>query len=176
MKKRSFVALLAAVPAVAYAQMGGRRRGGENGAKGGGRAGGPEPQINAMESALHEFEEDLKLTGAQQNAWTAYAEGLRALQKDVARERAPRGAEMQLELPKRLDRVADVARDRLTAVEDIVDSAKALFKLLSPEQQAVADPRLANLIGLSFGATCAPAAARPPQKPAPQAVPPAPPA
>jgi hypothetical protein len=68
-----------------------------------------------------------------------------------------------------------VARDRLTAVEDIVDSAKGLLKTLTPEQRTMADPRLANLIRMSFGETaCAPGTR--PQKPAPNlAAPPAPP-
>ena len=69
-----------------------------------------------------------------------------------------------------------MARDRLTAVEDIVDSAKGLLKTLTPEQRTMADPRLANLIGMSFGEiACAPGAR--PQKPAPNfTAPPAPPA
>jgi hypothetical protein len=176
MQKRTMLAILAAAPAVALAQMGGRRRGGGDGGGkgGGGKAGGGE-QINPLELTLHEFETDLKLTAAQQKAWDAYADGIRALQQDIARERAPRAAGAQPDLARRLDRVADVARDRLAAVEDIVDSAKALLKTLSAEQQAAADPRLANLIGVSFGSAC-PQPSRP-QKPAPSfTAPPAPPA
>jgi len=174
MQKRTMLAILAAAPALAYAQMGGRRRGG--GEKGGGQGGrGGAPQINQLEATLGEFESDLKLAGDQQKAWDAYADGIRALQRDIARDRAPRSADAQLELAKRLDRAADVARDRLAAVEDIVDSAKALLKTLNPEQRTIADPRLANLIAMSFGESCSPAGARP-QKPAPQSIPPAPPA
>jgi hypothetical protein len=159
MKKRTMLALLAAAPAVAFAQMGGRpRRGGDKGA-GGGKGGA---QINPLEATLGEFEIDLKLTGDQQKAWDAYANGIRALQKDIARERAPRASDAQLDLAKRLDRAADVARDRLTAVEDIVDSAKGLLKALSSEQRAMADPRLANLIGMSFGEAACGSGARPP--------------
>jgi hypothetical protein len=172
MKKRTMLALLAAAPAAAFAQMGGRRRGDKGGA--GGAKGGGAPQINPLEATLGEFEIDLKLTADQQKAWNAYADGIRALQRDIARDRAPRASEAQLDLAKRLDRAADVARDRLTAVEDIVDSAKGLLKTLTPEQRTMADPRLANLIGMSFGETaCAPGAR--PQKPAPNfSAPPAP--
>ena len=174
MKKRTMLALLAAAPAVAFAQMGGRRRGDKGGA--GAAKGGGAPQINPLEATLGEFETDLKLTADQQKTWDAYADGVRALQRDIARDRAPRASNAQLDLAKRLDRAADVARDRLTAVEDIVDSAKGLLKTLTPEQRTMADPRLANLIGMSFGETaCAPGAR--PQKPAPNlSVPPAPPA
>jgi len=149
MKKRTMLALLAAAPAVAFA----------GGAKGGGA-----PQINPLEATLGEFETDLKLAADQQKAWDSYAEGIRALQRDIARDRAPRASDAQLDLAKRLDRAADVARDRLTAVEDIVESAKGLLKTLNPEQRTMADPRLATLIRMSFGEACAPGARR---KPAP---------
>ena len=139
MKKRTMLALLAAAPAAAFAQMGGRRRGDKGGA--GGAKGGGAPQINPLEATLGEFEIDLKLTADQQKAWNAYADGIRALQRDIARDRAPRASDAQLDLAKRLDRAADVARDRLTAVEDIVDSAKGLLKTLTPEQRTMADPR-----------------------------------
>jgi hypothetical protein len=172
MKKRTMLALLAAAPVVAFGQMGRPRRGGDKSA-GGAKGGG---QINQLEATLGEFETDLKLTGDQQKAWNAYADGIRALQKDIARDRAPRASDVQLDLAKRLDRAADIARDRLTAVEDIVDSAKGLLKTLTPEQRTMADPRLANLIVMSFGEmACAPGAR--PQKPAPNpTIPPAPPA
>jgi LTXXQ motif family protein len=160
MKKRTLLALLAAVPAVAFGQMGGRpRRGGDKSA--GGAKGGA--QINPVEATLGEFETDLKLTGDQQKAWNTYADGIRALQKDIARDRAPRASDAQLDLAKRLDRAADVARDRLTAVEDIVDSAKGLLKTLTPEQRTMADPRLASLIGMSFGEACG-SGAKPPAR------------
>jgi hypothetical protein len=165
MKKRTMLALLAAAPAVAFAQTGGRRRGGDKGGAGGAKGGGA-PQINPLEATLGEFETDLKLGADQQKAWNAYAEGIRALQRDIARDRASRASGAQLDLAKRLDRAADVARDRLTAVEDIVDSAKGLLKTLTPEQRTMADPRLANLIGMSFGETACVPGARP-QRPAP---------
>jgi len=69
MKKRTMLALLAAAPAVAFAQTGGRRRGGDKG----GAKGGGTPQINQLEATLGEFETDLKLAADQQKAWNAYA-------------------------------------------------------------------------------------------------------
>jgi hypothetical protein len=176
MKKRTMLALLAVAPAVAFAQMGGKRRGGgDKGGAGGGKGGGA-PQINQLEATLGEFETDLNLTADQQKAWNGYADGIRALQRDIARDRAPRASDAQLDLVKRLDRAADVARDRLTAVEDIIDSAKGLLKTLTLEQHTMADPRLASLIGMSFGETACASGARP-QRPAPNlTAPPAPPA
>ena len=40
----------------------------------------------------------------------------------------------------------DVERNKLTALEDIVQAAKTLYASLTPEQQAAADPRLANIV------------------------------
>ena len=47
---------------------------------------------------------------------------------------------------QRLDHAVDVARNRLTAVEDIAAAAKKLYAGLTPEQQSIADPRLATAI------------------------------
>ena len=47
---------------------------------------------------------------------------------------------------QRLDHSVDVARNRLTALEDIAAAAKALYEQLTPDQQARADPRLATLV------------------------------
>jgi hypothetical protein len=147
MNKRAALALvLAAAAAPALAQMGGRRRGG-----GGDRQGrtdekaAPE-RVNALEVTLHELHEDLKLTPEQEPLWESYAERLRALDRDVARERGRKLATVSL--PQQLDRQVDAVRNRLTAIEDIAQSAKALYAKLLPEQQPAADPRLANLMAM----------------------------
>ena len=135
----SFAALSAAAPA-ALAQFG--RKG-----KGGGSKGGRET-ADSLEVTLHEFHEDLKLRPEQEPLWQAYEDRVRALASDVARERR-QGA--QLGVLQRIDHAVDVARDRLTAVEDIALAAKALYAKLTPEQRELADPRLANLIGMPLG-------------------------
>ena len=147
MKRRDwFGLLLAGVTSTALAQFSGRRRreGGEQ------KKAGEEPQVNQIEVTLHEFHEDLKLTDAQEPAWESYVEKLRALARDVARESRSRPAQLGLE--QRIDRIVDSARNRLTALEDIAQSAKALFAGLTPEQQKMADPRLANLIAMPLAA------------------------
>ena len=144
MKRRAgFGLLLAGVTTAALAQFSGRRgrRGGDDQKKG-----GEEPRVNQIEVTLHEFHEDLKLTDAQEPAWESYVAKLRALARDVARESRPRPA--QLDLVQRIDRIVDSARNRLTALEDIAQSAKALYAGLTPEQQKMADPRLANIIAM----------------------------
>ena len=148
MKRRQWLAWIA-LPLVgnAFAQFGGRRRregGGEQ------KKSGEEPRVNQIEVTLHEFHEDLKLTDAQQPAWESYVAKLTALASDVARESRSRPAQLGLE--QRIDRIVDSARNRLTALEDIAQSAKALFAGLTPEQQKMADPRLANLIAMPLAA------------------------
>lgn len=155
MNKRAALALvLAAAATPALAQLGGRRRGG-----GGDRQGRPDEKeaperVNALEVTLHELHEDLKLTPEQEPLWQSYADKLRALAGDMARESGRRflrdGAPASL--PQQLDRQVDAARNRLTALEDIAQAAKALYARLSPEQQPAADPRLANLMAMPLTA------------------------
>jgi hypothetical protein len=140
MRRALLVLGLASVAAPAIAQLGGRRRGGRspdaNTEKG---ASAP-----ALEVTMHELHEDLKLTAEQGPLWQAYEERLRALGNDMAREGSERAA--QIPLVQRIDHAVDVARDRMTALEDIGQAAKALYAKLTPEQQKAADPRLATLM------------------------------
>ncbi|HYL90926.1 MAG TPA: hypothetical protein VEU32_19410 [Burkholderiales bacterium] len=76
-----------------------------------------------LEATAHELHEDLKLT--------PQPSGRAVVQK--------------------VDRIVDVARDRLTALEDIAQAAKDLYAKLTPEQQSAADPRLANLMTMPLG-------------------------
>ena len=147
MKRRTwFGLLLAGAVTAALAQFSGRRRreGGEQ------KKAGEEPRVSQIEVTLHEFHEDLKLADAQEPAWESYVEKLRALARDVARDSPSRPP--QLGLMQRIDRIVDSARNRLTALEEIAQSAKMLYAGLTPEQQKMADPRLANLIAMPLAA------------------------
>lgn len=106
----------------------------------------PENSVDQLALILAELQEDLKLTADQQAAWNAYARNVEALASDVARERARTKEVMQMKVLQRLDHAVDVARNRLTAVEDIAAAAKMLYTGLTPEQQSKADPRLATAI------------------------------
>jgi hypothetical protein len=124
--------------------MGGRRGGRDKGDRP-----DAEPQVDQLEVTLHELHEDLKLGAAQEAAWQAYAEKIRALAGDLARERAAqRRPQASMDLAQRIDRIVDTARNRLTALEDIALSAKTLYASLSTDQRAAADPRLANAMSL----------------------------
>ena len=136
------VALLPAAP-MAIAQFGGRRRGGPEKSQS-----REEPRVNQLESSLQELHEDLKLTPQQEPLWESYADKVRALASDVARERNARPSATQLNVLQRMDRVVDTARNRLAALEDISQAGKSLFESLSPEQKVPADPRLANIMSI----------------------------
>jgi hypothetical protein len=152
--------ILAGAAADASAQTGGRRgRGGEDRAA----KAQEKPQISVDQLALilAQLQEDLKLTADQQAAWDAYTRNVEALASDLARERGRTKEVMQMKVLQRLDHAVDLARDRLTAVEDIAAAAKRLYAGLTPEQQSVADPRLATAIAAAADSGSASARIRP---------------
>jgi hypothetical protein len=108
------------------------------------------PQENVaeqMDFRLYQLREDLKLMPEQERAWSDYAARVRALGADVARDRERWGrVEAQVDSLQRIERLADAARNRLTAIEDIAIAAKALYERLSAQQRSVAEPRLANFV------------------------------
>ena len=99
------------------------------------------------------LEEDLRLSAEQRAAWQAYADKVRAMINDIGRERdrGPLGG-AQMSSLSQIDRVVDVARNRLTALEDVATAAKTLYGSLSPQQKVVADPRLATIVSAVVGA------------------------
>lgn len=52
---------------------------------------------------------------------------------------------------QQLDRAVDVARNRLTALEDIASAAKTLYGSLTPQQKSLADSRFTTIIPLTDG-------------------------
>jgi hypothetical protein len=90
---------------------------------------------------MSQLEEDLQLTTAQMPLWKTYRARVMEMLEDT--KRGPRVSASETNAPRRLDALADMARNRLTAVEDIVDAGKALYASLTPGQKEVADRRLA---------------------------------
>jgi hypothetical protein len=117
-----------------------------------GKGGVREPQVDMLEVTLHEFHEDLKLSPAQEPAWESWSDKVHALATDIARERSRGRTAAQGSVLQRIDLAVDGARNRLTALEDIAQSAKALYAGLSAEQQRISDPRLANIMSIPLAA------------------------
>jgi len=110
-----------------------------------------------VQMRLSQLEEDLILRPEQRVLWNAYRERVLRLLEDTRREaRTLTASSVDATAPKRLDALGDAARNRLAAVEDIVDAGKAFYASLTPAQQAIADRRLAlplaTLTGSDTGA------------------------
>lgn len=174
---RNFASLLLAVAvaltstAFAQAPGGAGSRTGSTGLKSGGppaRAGdervtGPS-MVELVNMRLGQLEEDLNLRPNQLGPWNVYRDRVIHMLDDHRRAMRAASAYSATETtaPKRLDALADAARNRLTAIEEIVDAGKALYAALTPEQRTLADRRLAlplaTLSGSDTGADVLPRA------------------
>lgn len=125
---------------------GGRGGGDRNAARDQQRPAAAEQRVDTLEQTIEELRVDLKLQSAQMPAWESYTGKVRALVGDIARSRSQMPAGPEANVLQRLDRSVDAARNRLTAIEEVSDAAKALFALLVPEQRTAADPRLATIV------------------------------
>jgi len=136
---------LAIAATLADAQMpgGGRRGGMKGGGDAQGRATGPTGAsaiADQLDAQLEDVRQQLHLQKEQEPAWSAYAERVDALMADQFGRRTPPPAAAENENALRqIDRKVDVVRNRLAAMEDVADAAKALYAKLTPEQQAIAD-------------------------------------
>lgn len=176
-----FMVVASMFVAGAAAQMpGGGARPGGGGSLLGNRSNQQSPDLDARMAGANfvelvnmrvaQLEEDLNLQPAQLPLWNAYRE--RVIQMLNDQRRGIRISASEQSAPKRLDALADTARNRLTAVEDIVDAGKALYAVLTPEQKAVADRRLAlplaTLTGNDAGSAASDLRARPSLPPPPK--------
>ena len=127
----------------------GAARGGPEGASKSREQAAQPNRVDLFEQLLESLQDDLKLSREQMNAWASYADRVRALASDIARERQHSEANMKMNVLQRIDHSVDVARDRLTAMEDIAAAVKALYAVLTPEQRLTADPRLATLVPMT---------------------------
>ena len=154
---------------------GGGSRGGARGGEGdygkGPRPGGEqrpaiqEDAVSLAEYRLELLRTDLKLTPDQAPLWKTYADKVSALAADMSRERGRMQATLQMKALQRIDQSVDVARNRLTALEDIASAAKALYSRLTPEQQSLADTRLATTLPTNPSVSVAGAVDRTPRAP-----------
>jgi hypothetical protein len=140
---------------------GGMGMGGGGGMGGGmrGSRGGREAKPNAVpvvrrhlpdeiDERLYTLEQDLRLTPEQQPLWTRYADAVRLTVQDIERDRTRSESTERVPVPEGLDRTVEASRNRLTALEDVAGSAKALYQVLVPPQRAICDPRLATITAL----------------------------
>jgi hypothetical protein len=105
-----------------------------------------EDAVSVTEYRLDLLHMDLKLTPDQEPSWKSFADKVSALAADMSRERGRTQSVLQMKSMPRIDHAVDIARNRLTALEDIATAAKAFYGRLTPEQQSLADMRIAPII------------------------------
>ena len=104
-----------------------------------------------VEYRMDLLQEDLKLRPEQYNPWVAYADKVKALAADIARERGRTVPMTSGNALQQIDQIVNAARNRLTALEDVASVAKVLYDSLAPEQKLLADSRIAMIIPAAAG-------------------------
>jgi hypothetical protein len=175
MVRRVLVALAAAAVLLAiastesYAQFGGRNgiggifggssRGGRGERNGGAqkdaaRVDHPIPQdADSYEQTEHRLmlmEVDLRLEPAQKGPWQAFAEKVLAYARDLSHERVlagiPVSAGTSIGGLQHIEQTTDLARHRVSELEEIRTAANSLYKTFSPDQRQIADRRIVTII------------------------------
>lgn len=121
-------ALLGAAPAMAHKA----REGGD-----------PAQQHQRMEKRMTEHQQklkaDLKLTPAQESAWSRYTEAFK--RPATPAQRPDRDAMARMTTPERLDHMQTRKTERDAHMNRVVEATRALYAALTPEQQKVFDQR-----------------------------------
>jgi hypothetical protein len=111
----------------------------------------------------------LRLSNSQLPEWAIFEERSQRVLQDVLKSQGPKQISRAVtSAPQRIDLALDYPRNRLTALEEVSDSAKRLYESLSTEQRAVADGRLPAVVLLLATASSpggGSAGMRPPGKP-----------
>lgn len=135
---------------------GGSGRGGESGGmedRRGGSSSGSQSVVDQIQTQLRDTAEELKLTPKQVPLWETYQEKVGALMADMLRIEAYQRPNQTA--PQLIAAKVNTVRNRLTAMEDIADSANKLYLTLDDTQKKVADRRLANTVpALYSGLNC----------------------
>lgn len=97
-----------------------------------------------LQTQLSDVEARLKLNPPQSPHWDRYREAIGALMADQLRL-DPRPV-ARLDALRQIERRVDVVRNRLVAMEDIADAAKALYAVLDADQRRVADRLLPGTV------------------------------
>jgi periplasmic protein CpxP/Spy len=87
-----------------------------------------------------EMKAKLKITPAQEGAWTAFTTAMQPPASMGARPGREQRAEMdKLTTPQRIDKMREMRTQRLAAMDKRMDATKTFYAALSPEQQKVFD-------------------------------------
>jgi hypothetical protein len=98
----------------------------------------------------------LNITASQESAWTSFTTAMKPSSDMAAMGQRTDMAELdKLPMPQRLDKMRALRKERMGAMEAGMDkredAAKALYAVLSPEQQKVADTEHSRMMGRQSG-------------------------
>lgn len=108
-----------------------------------------------VQLVLDKLEDDLRIGAHQQKAWDLYAARVLRYADDLNRARFT-ARDMQdggLTVAQQFDRLSELANNRMTAIEEIIDAGRAVYATLGPDQKKLADKGLVLLpLRLASGA------------------------
>ncbi len=107
----------------------------------------PVSLMGQVQLVLDKLEDELRIGAHQQKAWDLYAARVLKFAEDLTRARFS-ARDMQdggLSVPQQFERLSEIASNRLTAVEEIIDAGRAVYEALGPEQRKLADKELVIL-------------------------------
>ena len=114
---------------------------------------GPQGPVSReqLEYHLGTLQVDLHLTPEQTAAWQTFSDRILALQADMERQRGRNASAVAVSAAsvggiKPIASAVDAARNRLTALEDIESTGRALYQTLQPDQKILADLRMATFV------------------------------
>jgi len=99
---------------------------------------------------LADFKTKLKITPAQEGAWTTFANAIKPSGEMMGKR--PDRAEMEkLPLPERIDKMRALRKEHMAAMEANMDkrdnAIKTFYAALTPEQKKVADAEHSKMMG-----------------------------
>ncbi len=104
----------------------------------------PAPAVT-YESGVAKLLDQLQLNDSQMPAWQNYAAKINAYSRMIYEEK-PIAAYATETGARQIGRMVDSLQNRLAALEDIEDAAKALYAVLGAEQKKIADQRMVSAI------------------------------
>ena len=104
----------------------------------------PDP-VAMVDKRLARFKQELKITGDQETAWTAYAEKTRNNVKDMRDQMQAAMKDPAQTAPERFDRHIELMKKRLVGFQNMDDALKSLYAALTPEQKSIADRHFARM-------------------------------
>jgi hypothetical protein len=158
LKSLLIAGVLSTAAAASFAQSGSPMmdHGMGHGSKHGMRQMDPAKMDQMVSKRLAELKTKLKITAAQESAWTTFTATMKPSTDMTAMAKRPDMAEMaKLPMPERMDKMRALRKEHMATMEASMtkreDAAKALYAVLSPEQQKIADAEHANMVGKHHG-------------------------